>query len=338
MVIEEVQTLRRQTGRSCRQVLEAADLSRASYQRWSARLRQEQPPVQPPGPKKEVQLNLPLLLEQVQGLEHRQKRSFGAERLYQTHRRAISRRQLQTLVKQERCRRKAERRRSLRRITWHGPGLVWAMDSTRVGGIDLQQVQDLASRYKLDPLVAQPLSGAQVAAHLEGLFALHGPPLILKRDRGSNQRDDAVQAVLENHLVIALDSPRQYPPYNGAIEHAQREIKEALGEGPSLVEVTLANHRSAVQRLNHRPRPCLNGRTACAVFQESRETMKLYTRPKRKEVIDSIKRRAQAILHQQLFPGQREQEEAWRKAVESWLHQNGVITVEVNGEVLPHFP
>jgi len=338
MLIEQVEAIQTEVGGSCRQVLEAAGLSWATFSRWKARQRNEEVLVQAPGPKKQVQLNLHGLFAEVEQMAHRRHRTFGTKALYEGHRQEISRRGLQKLVNLERCRLKAERRARLRRITWHVPGLVWAMDSTRIRSMDLEQVQDLASHYKFEPLVAVALNGEQVAEHLERIITLYGPPLILKRDRGSNLRDQAVQAVLEKYLIVALDSPRQYPPYNGAIERAQREIKELLEEGPSLVEVALTNHRAAAHSLNHRRRPCLQGRTACAVFQESREAMSIYTRPKRKEVIDWIRNKAQDILHANGSSRADARDAAWRRAVESWLHQHGAITVEVDGNVLPCFP
>jgi transposase InsO family protein len=345
MLIEQVEAIRTETGGSWRQALEAAGLRWASFQRWTARLRKEEPMVQTPGPKKDVPLNLEDLLGEVRQMEHLRRRSFGTTKLYEAHKDEISRRQLQKLVRTERCRIQGEKRARLRKITWRVSGLVWAMDSTRIGPDELQQVQDLASRYKFEPFLASSLHGNEVAEHLERIIAVQDPPLILKRDRGSNLQDDAVRAVLERHLIIPLDSPRQYPPYNGAIERAQREMKEALearaspsGVSSSLADLALANHTAAANRLNHRPRPCLGGRTACAVFEEGREAMKAWTRPKRKEVIDWIRKEALDILHREGTSGVNAQDAAWRRAVETWLHRNGAITVEADGQVLPYFP
>jgi len=348
MLIEQVETIRTEVGGSYRQVIEAAGLPWATFHRWTARLRNEEPFVQTPGPKKEVQLNLEDLLAQVRQLKHRRRRSFGTTELYGAHKDQVSRRQLQKLVKIDRGQSKAAKRARMRRVTWLVPGLTWAMDSMRIGPVDLQQVQDLASRYKFEPFLAKSLSGAQVAEHLERLIEAHGPPLILKRDRGSNLQDDAVREVLEKHLIIPLDSPRQYPPYNGAIERAQREMKEALEAQSPLADLALANHAAAAHHMNHHPRPCLDGRTACAVFEAGREAMKAYTRPKRKEVIDWIRREALDILRRNGLSGADlsavalakadAQDAAWRRAVESWLHRNGAITVSVDGQVLPSFP
>lgn len=338
MLLEEVERIRTEAGGSRRQVLEAVGLPWATYQRWTARLRNEEPFVETPGPKKAVQLDLEDLLVEVRRMEHRRRRSFGTTELYEEHRKEISRRQLQGLVKVERCRRNASKRAHLRRITWRVPGLTWAMDATKIGSAQLQQVQDLASRYKFEPFLTSSLSGEQIAEHLERIIEAYGPPLILKRDRGSNQRDDAVRAVLERHLIIPLDSPRRYPQYNGAVEYGQRELKGILELRDPLAGQALANHAVAAHDLNHRRRPCLDGRTSCAVFEGRREAMKAYTRPKRKEVIDWIKNEALDIIQRDGLSGADARDAAWRRAVETWLHRNGVIAVSVDGKVLPSFP
>jgi transposase InsO family protein len=337
MVVERIEVIQREAGGSCRQALEAVGLPRATFHRWRARLRSGEPPVQRPGPKKTVPLDLENLLTEVRQLKHRRRRSFGTRALYEAHREAISRRELQKLVKAERSRLKAEKHANMRRITWQVPGLTWAIDGTRIGKADLQQMQDLASRYKFEPLLAKPASDEQVAEYLERIIAVHGPPLILKRDRGSNLQGQAVQAVLEKHLIIPLDSPRQYPPYNGAIEHAQGELKGVLATPAPGAEQAPLRPDAAAHELNHRPRPCLGGRTACAVFEAGRAAMKAYTRPRRKQIILWIQSKALDIIRRSGLSGVAAQDAAWRRAVESWLHWSGVITVARGGKLLPCF-
>jgi hypothetical protein len=93
---------------------------------------------------------------------------------------------------------------------------------------------------------------------------------VLKRDNGSNLNQPAVDEVLARYLVVPLNSPPQYPPYNGGMERAVRELK------PPLVEKILAYGpipESPVQvwaevlayELNPRPRRCLDGRVVCAM-------------------------------------------------------------------------
>jgi len=340
MLVERVETVRADVNGSYRRVLKAADIPRSSFSRWRSRIGHQAPCVEMPGPKKAVQMDLEALLAEVRQLEHGRHRSRGTSRLYQAHRETISRRQLQGFVKEERQRVDAVRLAKLRRVTWQVPGMAWAMDNTELGLMDLHQVQDLASRYKYESFVTPSVQGDQVAEHLEELIRTHGAPLILKRDRGSNLRSEAVEAVLQNHLIIPLDSPPRYPAYNGAIEHAQRETKELVAVRYPGAGQILACHAAVAQELNHRPRPCLHGRTSCAALDSGRTAMKVYTRPKRKEVIDWIKQEMLAILQAMggSSAGVRACDAAWRRAVETWLHRNGAITVSVKGKVLPCYP
>jgi hypothetical protein len=56
------------------------------------------------------------------------------------------------------------------------------------------------------------------------------------------------------------------------------------------------------------------------------------------DVIDWIKREALAIMQREGSAGADVCDAAWRRALETWLHRIGVITVSVDGEVLPCFP
>jgi len=340
MLVKEVEAVRSEAKGSYRRVLKAAGIPRTNFQRWRSRIRHERPCVETRGPKKAVQLNLEALLEELRQMEHGRHRSRATGKLYEAHREAISRRELQGLVREERLRVNAEQQAKLRKVAWRVPGMAWAMDDTELGLVDLHQVEDLASRYKYESFVAASVRGEQVAEHLERLIHTHGAPLVLKRDRGGNLRHEAVQAVLEKYLIIPLDSPPRYPAYNGAIEYAQREMKELLEDRYPGAGHILACNLAAAQELNHRPRPCLEGRTSCEVLASGRAAMKVYTRPKRKEVIGWIKREALTILGAMggRTTSVRACDAAWRRAVESWLHRNGAITVSVNGKVLPCFP
>lgn len=340
MLVELVEQAKVQVGWSTRRVTKAAGICRSSFSRWRGRVRGQEPCVQTPGPKKDVQIDMEALLAEVRQLEHGRHRSKGTTALYRKHQAEMSRRQLQKVVKEERQRVNAGRWIKLRTIAWQVPGMAWAMDTTQIDRVQLQQVQDLASRYKYEPFVAASVYGEQVAEQLERLIGIYGPPLILKRDRGGNLRHGAVEAVLRKHLIVPLDSPPRWPAYNGAIEYAQREMKELLEARYPAANRVLACCSTAAQELNHHPKPCLNGQTPCAVLETGRERMRAYTRQKRKEVIDWIKNEALGILGAMggSLTSVRAQGAAWRRAVETWLHQNGAITVSVNGSVLPSYP
>jgi transposase InsO family protein len=257
--------------------------------------------------------------------------------LYAVHRLAVSRRVLQQLVTETRGEILRERQADTRRIDWRVPGAVWSMDPTELTWrsdelrqkLRLLPVMDLASRYKFPPWVGQQLTGDQVAAHLEELFHRYGPPLVLKRDNGSNLNDAAVDELLNRWLVIPLNSPPHYPPYNGGMERAQREFKTALR--PQL----LADPRRdpaglallTIHELNHQPRRCLRGQTACEQFAGAKLNLGGYTRRRRKEMFEQISELAMTKMLELPVRPQGCTDTIWRRAVETWLQQQEIITI-----------
>ena len=67
--------------------------------------------------------------------------------------------------------------------------------------------------------------GNEVANHLSFCFKEFGPPLFFKRDNAGNFNSHEIDALLEEEMVIPINSPGYYAQYNGAIEHAQGEFK-----------------------------------------------------------------------------------------------------------------
>jgi transposase InsO family protein len=116
-------------------------------------------------------------------------------------------------------------------LHWTTPGSVWAMDFTEAPGlIDgqfpyLLAVRDLASGQQLlwQPTLAA--SAQETISALALLFALYGPPLVLKSDNGSAFLAEATQALLGGAGVIPLYSPPYLPQYNGAIEAGIGSLK-----------------------------------------------------------------------------------------------------------------
>jgi transposase InsO family protein len=202
----------------------------------------------------------------------------------------------------------------------------------------LNHIQDMGSRYKFSPLVAAQITAQQVADQLEALFASYGAPLVLKRDNGPALNGQPVNAVLGKHLVIPLNSPTYYPPYNGGMERAQRELKDSLTRrisSVSLCEADLlkAHGEASANELNHKRRRPLKGQTSCQLFQAGKGALKIYNRRKRKEVFDWIKDLAVKIVEEMKGGGQRQASTAWRFAVETWLRRNGIITVSPSKSV-----
>jgi transposase InsO family protein len=295
---------------------------------------------------------VPLHLEELRvalcHLQHGRQRSRGVGGLYRQYQDQISRRELQVLTDTVRRELAHQHQAELHHITWQIPGLVWSLDDAELvrfahHRLYLHQVQDLASRYKFTPWVGEKVLGETVAAHLEQLFRHHGPPLVLKRDNGSNLNQQAVDEVLARYLVLPLNSPPHYPPYNGGMECAVRELKtplreKILAQGPIPEPQVQAWAEVLAHELNHRSRGCLDGHIACRVFHEAKSALKAYTLRKRREIFDWINELTRALTQVSAVHTQRQAATARRLAMETWLQRNGVITITQNQKVLPIFP
>jgi len=312
--------------------------------RWRSRQREDRPLLNRPGPKKVEPFDPSVLETKIGMLGHGRKRSAGTTELYQRYRFRVSRRELGQMVAQVRQDLVADHRRNLRRIQWQTPGIVWAMDGTEydmglADKIYLYNMQDLGSRYKFLPLAGEYPVGEEIAGYLSEKFDRYGPPLVLKRDNEGNLNHTAVNAVLEEFLVLPLNSPEYYAPYNGAIEESQREVKRCLREKfalglPECQDHVSAYAEAAVHDLNHRIRPCLEGRTSCQVFFAPADKP-VFMRRERRDIYDMIMDKAERILSAMKQSGTAIKETAWRIAVESWLKSRGFIKVHINQKCHP---
>ena len=348
MIVATLTQLKRQVRWPYQRLCEYLVLPYASVRRWNHHIDRGQPALIKPGPQKVAPLELEELHVHLFRLKHGHQRSRGVGRLYRQYQDQISRRDLQALMETVRREIVQQRQAELRRITWQVPGLVWSLDNAELVGLPshklhLHQVQDLASRYKFTPWVGERVLGESVAARLEQLFLQQGPPLVLKRDNGSNLNHQAVDEVLARHLVIPLNSPPHYPPYNGGMEGAVREMKiplleKILARGPLPESQVQVWAEVLAHELNHRSRPCLHGQVACKVFHDAKPAMKVYTLRKRKETFDWINELTMTLIQVLAVHTQSQAETARRLAVETWLQRNGVITITQNKKVLPIFP
>jgi transposase InsO family protein len=240
----------------------------------------------------------------------------------------------------------SDRRAHLRRIEWLTPGVVWAMDFTEYdlgmgNKVYLHNTQDLGSRYKFLPMAGGYPVGEEVAGYLSEKFDRYGAPLVLKRDNGANMNHLAINDVLSESFVLPLNSPGYYAPYNGAIEESQREVKRSLREKVMSGLADCRDHvaayaEAAVNDLNHRIRPCLNGRTSCEAFFVSDKPV--LTKRERRAIYDWVMERVERILSTINQSGQAVRESAWRIAVESWLRSRGFIKVHINQKCHPILP
>lgn len=347
MILMTLTRLKRQVRWPYQRLCRFLGVPYGSFRRWKQRLAHGEPARFRPGPKKVAPLSLEELRGDLTRLHHGDQRSRGVGALYRRYQAQISRRELEALIATARRARARERQAALCHITWHVPGLVWALDDTELvrlapHPLRLHQVQDLASRYKFPPWVGERVLGETVAVRLEHLFVQHGPPLVLKRDNGSNLNQQAVDEVLARYLVMPLNSPPHYPPHNGGMERAVRELKTPLVEkilasGPIPASQVQGWAEGLAHELNHRPRRCLEGQVACRVFQDARPALKAYTRRKRREIFEEIDALTRMLVEARSVRTQQQAEAARRLAVETWLQSNGVITITQNKEVLPIF-
>jgi hypothetical protein len=90
---------------------------------------------------------------------------------------------------------------------------------------------------------------------------------------------------------------------------------------------------TAAHELNHRPRRCVKGQTACRVyFGNNRQR---YSKRQRKSIYNWIRDLAAEIS---IRAGKKTISlAAWRAAAKQWLVKNGLIRIQKAGEVLPDF-
>lgn len=336
-----VDEIREKTGMTHRVICSALRLPYPSFIRWRMRRKKDMPLLRQPGPAKVAPPDLGRLQRDIAQLSHGQNRTQGTGALYARYGHCISRRELQAIVAMARHDLNTSHRQNQRRICWNVPNLAWTMDLCEYKQRDaidkahLNQMQDLASRYKFSPMAGYYPCGEEISGYLTATFNRFGAPLFFKRDNGGNLNHKAVNDVLADYFVLPLNSPVHYPPYNGAIEEAQAELKNGLAAKlaykPDCPREHLEAYASTVQHdLNHQPRPCLNGKNSCQVYFTGRRT---FTKWERRDAYDWITNLQSDILCSEGVQPMA----AWRIAVEAWLNMKGFITVTINGKVLPNF-
>jgi len=332
-VVARVETLYGETGWPFRALCGLIELPYSTLMRWRMRVRLKEPPIRVPGPKKILPVAWEALWRDIGLLKHGGRRTAGTGMLWRRYSDRISRRAFQEEVRKQRLEEHRRRATAMRRIEWRVPGAVWSMDDTgskRRGYV--HQVQDLASRYKFPPPAGNTMPhGEEVAENLERMFKRYGPPLVIKRDHGGNLNHGAVEELLDRYMVIPLNSPLYYPSYNGGIERAQRELDEETRQtkdhGAVLNLGQSQRARLGVESLNHRRRPCLQGRTSCEVFCTGREGLRKYNKRRRREAFEAIDSLSLVELEKAHRITRRTVNAAWRHAVENWLLSEKICTI-----------
>jgi hypothetical protein len=155
--------------------------------RWRRRIGKGEPPLKVPGPKKTTPFDLRRLHQNIDRLHHGRKRSRGSKTLHRAHGEALSRREIDALVRMARKAHNGHRAAGVNRVRWHVPNLAWALDGSEyrsrfvTGKLHMQNLQDLYSRYKFAPLTTDYLPcGEEVSGYLADQFNRFAPPLFLK--------------------------------------------------------------------------------------------------------------------------------------------------------------
>ncbi len=165
----------------------AAGISASSYKRWKRRPCGGVDPVQTPGAKKVRPIDLGELEQQIDRLDHGKKRTAGTGRLYQINSHRISRREFNDMVGQVRRSINMEKAATRCSVRWLRADLAWAIDGLHYTACHVQNLQDLCSRYKFNPMTTAYMPcGEEIAGHLERHLTRFGPPLFIKRDNAAH--------------------------------------------------------------------------------------------------------------------------------------------------------
>ena len=336
-MMQHIEAIKSEHGMSQASLVAAAGISASSYKRWKRRIRGGVAPVKKPGAKKVAPIDLGELAQQIARLDHGKKRTTGTGRLYQANSHRISRRELNDMVRQVRRSINNEKAASRCSVRWLRADLAWALDGLHHTACYVQNLQDLCSRYKFVPMTTGYMPcGEEIAGHLERHLTRFGPPLFIKRDNAGNLNHRAVNDLLQELMVIPINSPCYSPGYNGAIEHSIGELKAWLGKWKIAVKTIpelALKIENAAHALNHRPRRCLYGKNACRSYFGSSRLR--FNKRKRKEAYDWISDLAVDISvrcgKNKIDPS------AWRIAARKWMEKHRLIAIVKPAKVLPHF-
>ena len=339
--VAKIEGIKSRKGVAYTQLLAPTGIGYRRFMRFKRRIAAGQAPLKAPGPKKIEPLDFGELAENIEKLDHGKKRTRGTGDLYQSYKDIISRREFNQMVIAVRRGHRQDQAAALNQVIWKRPDVVWALDGTEYKAeftdakLHLQNLQDLCSVYKFTPLATRHVPvGEQVAGHLDYQFTHYGPPLFIKRDNGGNLNHLAVNQLLEDAMVVPINSPVRTAPYNGAVERAQGEIKQYLKgwcrKANSMGELKLLAE-TAAHDLNHKPRRRLGGKIACRVYFGDERIR--YNKRKRRSVFVWIRNLASDISQQAGYD--RINNLAWRVAAKKWLEKNGLIEILKPGKVLP---
>ena len=345
-IVSRIDFAKQRTGLSYRDLCRAMDVSHRTFKRWRRRKESGQPLLNAPGPTKTGLFDPAVLAGELASLTQGTHRTQGIGRLYDKYGQSLSRREIACMAAELRAELNDIHRRNLLRVEWLVPGIAWAIDGTEYadasGKWQIMTTRDLCSKYLFRPMVtAWTPCSEEVSGHVASLCNDNEAPLFLKMDNGSNLIGQSVMKILAGNRIIPLISPPEYPRYNGSLEKAQGDIKEALRKSlPLGREVSLEEFKLhaalAAHDLNHRSKDILKGKNPCQVFHD--ETRRIqFTEPERKVVYDWINQTQNDILKEAQDCSKRTVATARRKAIEAWLLKNNIIRLTLNGKSVTQF-
>jgi hypothetical protein len=340
-IVNRINFARERTGLPLYGLCREMGISDRTLRRWHGRYEAKVPLLRPPGPAKTGLFDPVVLAGELASLTHGTHRTLGIGRLFSKYGQCLSRREIAGMASEVRNEQNGNVRRSLYRIEWLVPGVVWALDGTTLtsdntGKQEIMTVRDLCSKYLFKPLLTQwtPCC-AEVAGHTAELVNTHDAPLFMKMDNGGNLVGHEHMCELAAHRIIPLVSPPAYPQYNGSLENAQDDVKEAINAslpfGRSVPSQEFKLHAQlAMHTLNHRPRDVLGGMVPCQVYHDKARRKK-FTQPERMAIYDWINRTQEDILKDIPNATKQAVATARRKAIENWLIKNNIIRITLNG-------
>jgi transposase InsO family protein len=346
-IVKRVDFARERTGLPLGSLCRSMGVSFRTFRRWNRRRGVGTPLLRPPGPAKTGAFDPLVLAGELASLSHGAHRTARMGLLYGKYGDALSRRELACMAEEIRKEQNADERRNLRRVEWLVPGICWALDGTTynaagTGKQEILTVRDLCSKYLFRPLVTQWTPCClEVVGHTEELLHIHDLPLLMKMDNGGNLIGHEHMESLAGHRVMPFISPPGYPEYNGSLENAQGDVKEAISKSLPLYRSVPSNEfrlhaELAMHELNHRPRECLGGKNPCQVYHgETRR--KRFTQPERMAIYDWINETTESILKEVRSVTKQTTATARRKATEAWLVKNNIIRITLNGLSVTQF-
>lgn len=207
------------------------------------------------------------------------------------------------------------RRAQCSRVVVTTPGVVRGFDQMYLPDGFALIATDASVPYRTSAKHVGRYDAEHVAAVLEEDFRIHGPPLVIRKDRASCHTAEPVASVLREHRVLLLQGPAYYPQYYGQHERQNAEHRDWCEWESSITQAELDRMKTA---LNERwLRPTLGWRSAAQCWA---------TRPllddDRDELHDEVEGRARRLVMLDV-----EEDLAMRLAIEQALIERGYLQI-----------